>query len=152
AREEELRRGAIGRARARELPEARGDVADRRLRDEGEGAVHDGEEHRRERNVSEWIRSWSNASTILRDTASTRRGTAPRLCHVARTGDESLRIGPGSVLFPPMFHRLLIANRGEVAVRIARTARAMKIAPVGIASRADLGATWLEAMDEVVCV
>jgi acetyl-CoA carboxylase biotin carboxylase subunit len=51
-----------------------------------------------------------------------------------------------------MFHRLLIANRGEVAVRIARTARAMRIAPVGIASRADLGAKWLEAMDEVVCV
>ncbi len=51
-----------------------------------------------------------------------------------------------------MFHRLLIANRGEVAVRIARTARAMEIAPVGIASRADLGAKWLEAMDEVVCV
>ena len=51
-----------------------------------------------------------------------------------------------------MFHRLLIANRGEVAVRIARTARAMKIAPVGITSRADLGAGWLESMDEVVCV
>jgi acetyl-CoA carboxylase biotin carboxylase subunit len=51
-----------------------------------------------------------------------------------------------------MFHRLLIANRGEVAVRIARTARAMNIAPVGIASRADLGATWLASMDDVVCV
>jgi acetyl-CoA carboxylase biotin carboxylase subunit len=51
-----------------------------------------------------------------------------------------------------MFQRLLIANRGEVAVRIARTAREMKIAPVGVASRADLGARWLEAMDEVVCV
>jgi acetyl-CoA carboxylase biotin carboxylase subunit len=51
-----------------------------------------------------------------------------------------------------MFHRLMIANRGEVAVRIARTARAMRIATVGIASRADLGARWLESMDEVVCV
>ena len=51
-----------------------------------------------------------------------------------------------------MFHRLLIANRGEVAVRIARTARALSIAPVGIASQADLGARWLAEMDEVVCV
>ena len=51
-----------------------------------------------------------------------------------------------------MFRRILIANRGEVAVRIARTAREMSIAPVGIASRADLGARWLSAMDEVVCV
>jgi acetyl-CoA carboxylase biotin carboxylase subunit len=51
-----------------------------------------------------------------------------------------------------MFKRLLIANRGEVAVRIARTARAMSVAPIGIASRADLGSRWLAAMDETVCV
>jgi acetyl-CoA carboxylase biotin carboxylase subunit len=51
-----------------------------------------------------------------------------------------------------MFQRILIGNRGEVAVRIARTAREMSIAPVGIASRADLGAQWLSTMEEVVCV
>ncbi len=51
-----------------------------------------------------------------------------------------------------MFKKLLIANRGEVAVRVARSARRMGISPVGIASTADLGAKWLEAMDEVVCV
>ena len=51
-----------------------------------------------------------------------------------------------------MFKKLLIANRGEVAVRIARGARRLGIAPVGIASSADLGAKWLEAMDAVVCV
>jgi acetyl-CoA carboxylase biotin carboxylase subunit len=51
-----------------------------------------------------------------------------------------------------MFRRLLIANRGEVAVRIARTAREMSISPVGIASEADRGSRWLECMDEVVGV
>jgi len=51
-----------------------------------------------------------------------------------------------------MFRKLLIANRGEVAVRIARTAREMSISPVGIASEADLGARWLGCMDEVVCI
>jgi acetyl-CoA carboxylase biotin carboxylase subunit len=51
-----------------------------------------------------------------------------------------------------MFRRLLIANRGEVAVRIARAARSLGIAPVGVASEADLGASWLEAMDEFVCL
>ena len=51
-----------------------------------------------------------------------------------------------------MFRKLLIANRGEVAVRIARTAREMSIVPVGIASEADRGAKWLAAMEEVVCV
>ncbi|MEQ1893175.1 MAG: biotin carboxylase N-terminal domain-containing protein, partial [Planctomycetota bacterium] len=51
-----------------------------------------------------------------------------------------------------MFARLLVANRGEVAVRIARACRALGIAPVGVASEADLGASWLEVFDEVVCL
>ena len=51
-----------------------------------------------------------------------------------------------------MFRRLLIANRGEVAVRVARTARELGIGVVGVASQADLGASWLSAMDEVVCI
>ncbi|MCC6408244.1 MAG: acetyl-CoA carboxylase biotin carboxylase subunit [Planctomycetes bacterium] len=51
-----------------------------------------------------------------------------------------------------MFHRLLIANRGEVAVRIARAARELSISPIGVASEGDLGASWLAAMDEVVCL
>ncbi len=51
-----------------------------------------------------------------------------------------------------MFHRLLIANRGEVAVRIARACRELGISPVSVASTADLGARWLEDMDEVVCI
>jgi acetyl-CoA carboxylase biotin carboxylase subunit len=51
-----------------------------------------------------------------------------------------------------MFQRLLIANRGEVAVRVARAARELGIAPVGVASASDLGARWLACMDEVVCL
>jgi acetyl-CoA carboxylase biotin carboxylase subunit len=51
-----------------------------------------------------------------------------------------------------MFQRLLVANRGEVAVRIARACRTLGIAPVGVASEADLGASWTRAFDEVVCI
>jgi len=51
-----------------------------------------------------------------------------------------------------MFHRLFIANRGEVAVRIARAARSLGIAPVGGVSEADLGARWTQVLDEVVCL
>ena len=51
-----------------------------------------------------------------------------------------------------MFKRLLIANRGEVAVRIARAARDLGISPIGIASRPDLEAGWANSFDEVVCV
>jgi acetyl-CoA carboxylase biotin carboxylase subunit len=51
-----------------------------------------------------------------------------------------------------MFKKLLIANRGEVALRIARAARELCIRTVCVASQADLGASWLGAMDEVVCI
>ena len=51
-----------------------------------------------------------------------------------------------------MFRSLLIANRGEVAVRVARAARELGIRTVCISSEADLGASWLEGVDEVVCV
>jgi 3-methylcrotonyl-CoA carboxylase alpha subunit len=44
--------------------------------------------------------------------------------------------------------RLLVANRGEIAVRIARAARECGIAPLGIYSDADANAYHLEAMDD----
>jgi acetyl-CoA carboxylase biotin carboxylase subunit len=51
-----------------------------------------------------------------------------------------------------MFRRLLIANRGEVAARIHRTARRMGIQTVAVASAADRDARWLADVDEVVLV
>ena len=51
-----------------------------------------------------------------------------------------------------MIRRLLIANRGEIAVRVARAAREMGIAPLGIYSEADARAYHLEFMDESRCV
>ena len=51
-----------------------------------------------------------------------------------------------------MFRKLLIANRGEVAVRVARTARALGISPVCAVSSVDRDASWARAMDEVVCI
>ena len=51
-----------------------------------------------------------------------------------------------------MFRKLLIANRGEVALRIARTARELGIQSVGVCSSAERGASWLSRFDEVVCL
>jgi len=48
--------------------------------------------------------------------------------------------------------RLLIANRGEIAVRIARAAREVGIVPLGIYSEADAMAHFLDAMDDAVCI
>jgi 3-methylcrotonyl-CoA carboxylase alpha subunit len=51
-----------------------------------------------------------------------------------------------------MIRRLLIANRGEIAVRVARGARELGILPIGIYSEADATAYHLQFMDEAACV
>ncbi|MDB4954465.1 MAG: Carbamoyl-phosphate synthase chain ATP-binding protein [Myxococcales bacterium] len=48
------------------------------------------------------------------------------------------------------FHRLLIANRGEVAVRVARACDAMKIVPVFAVSEADREAPYTRGREVVV--
>ena len=49
-----------------------------------------------------------------------------------------------------MFERILIANRGEIAARVARTCRRMGIATVGVTSWADREALHARAVDTVV--
>ena len=51
-----------------------------------------------------------------------------------------------------MFEKILIANRGEIACRIMRTARRMGIQTVAIYSDADAGALHTRMADEAVCV
>ena len=51
-----------------------------------------------------------------------------------------------------MIHTLLIANRGEIAVRIIRTARAMDIRTVAICTELDAAAPHVRAADESVAV
>jgi propionyl-CoA carboxylase alpha chain len=51
-----------------------------------------------------------------------------------------------------MFKKILIANRGEIACRIMRTARRMGIPSVAVYSQADRGALHVEMADESVCV
>jgi acetyl-CoA carboxylase, biotin carboxylase subunit len=50
----------------------------------------------------------------------------------------------------PIFHRLFIANRGEVAVRVARACDVLGITPVFGVSEADASAGYLEGRERVL--
>ncbi|MBS1567899.1 MAG: acetyl-CoA carboxylase biotin carboxylase subunit [Bacteroidetes bacterium] len=50
------------------------------------------------------------------------------------------------------FKKILIANRGEIAVRIMRSAKEMGIATVAVFSEADRNAPFVRAADEAVCI
>src|SRR5438093_10145456 len=47
-----------------------------------------------------------------------------------------------------MFSRILIANRGEIACRIARTARRLGLRTIAVYSQVDAGATHVRLCDE----
>jgi hypothetical protein len=51
-----------------------------------------------------------------------------------------------------MFKRILIANRGEIALRVIRACRELGVETVAIFSEADRGAPYLELADEAICV
>ena len=51
-----------------------------------------------------------------------------------------------------MFNRILIANRGEVALRIIRACRELHIETVVVYSDADKDAMYLKYADEAVCI
>jgi propionyl-CoA carboxylase alpha chain len=51
-----------------------------------------------------------------------------------------------------MFHKILIANRGEIACRIIRTARRMGLRTVAVYSEADARALHVDMADEAVAI
>ena len=51
-----------------------------------------------------------------------------------------------------MFEKILIANRGEIALRIQRACRELGIRTVAVHSEADTEATYVKLADESVCI
>jgi 3-methylcrotonyl-CoA carboxylase alpha subunit len=52
----------------------------------------------------------------------------------------------------PPFQRILIANRGEIAIRVIHACREMGISPIAIYSEADANALHVQMADQAYCV
>jgi acetyl-CoA carboxylase biotin carboxylase subunit len=53
---------------------------------------------------------------------------------------------------PPLFSKILIANRGEIALRVLRACKELGIATVAVHSTADADAMHVRLADESVCI
>src|SRR6476620_10240251 len=51
-----------------------------------------------------------------------------------------------------MFQRSLVANRGEIALRVIRACRDLGIEVVAVFSEADRGAPYLNVADHAICI
>jgi acetyl-CoA carboxylase biotin carboxylase subunit len=51
-----------------------------------------------------------------------------------------------------MFKRILIANRGEIALRVIRACKELGIETVAVYSQADKGSQYLDLADEAICI
>src|SRR5947207_1390014 len=51
-----------------------------------------------------------------------------------------------------MFQRILVANRGEIALRVIRACRDLGIETVAVFSEADRGAPYLALADQTFCI
>jgi hypothetical protein len=90
-----------------------------------------------------------------RDRSRQVRAPSPRSC--ARTARRSNTASPCSSSNKgrrrhPMFKKILIANRGEIALRIQRACRELGVKAVMVYSEADREAKYVKLAEEAVCI
>ncbi len=82
------------------------------------------------------------------ETQARPEGTALSADRSHRVAAKSVKIKPA----PRKITRVLVANRGEIALRIIRACREMGLETVAIYSEADAGAAYLSLANEAICV
>eukprot|EP00985_Skeletonema_marinoi_P022072 scaffold13855_cov168-Skeletonema_marinoi.AAC.3 len=86
-------------------------------------------------------------------TVSSRWLSSAQLPHtIDVTSSSSKRPLSSTTSSSPPFHKILIANRGEITLRIIRTARHLGIQTVAIYSTADSKSLHVQMADEAVCI
>src|SRR5262249_50345560 len=131
-------RGQPAPARAR-IVARRIAVARIEARSEGEGKS----------GTARWLpRICACAFTAQAAIRATRAPGAFASMDISRSSPQRRRCGARQIR--GMFKRILIANRGEIACRIIRTARRLGIATVAVYSEADGGAPHTALADEAI--
>jgi len=75
------------------------------------------------------------------------------MAHPSKTDGETHGSGDGAAApRPELFKKVLIANRGEIALRVIRACKELGIATVAVHSTADAHALHVRFADEAVCI